>query len=162
MTGNRRDYDDKTQEAMDVEFLPWFQSTFGLTRPNSPIDDIHRQRYHTVLNESIKETMLSRLTHESIERITTAVNRPDLINRLSNSVRRFKGDVERHYIWAMKKAIMDYVLKDEDEQKRLGIKMISKVLLKTRVLRKIFFGFEFENFRRPFQPVDSISHGMRI
>lgn len=119
--------DESTQAVLDVKFLPWFTSTHGLTRPNSP-EEASRQRYFTILNDSIKEPMLSRLTPDAIERIAKSVNRIDLIGKYATtSVRLFRADVERHYLWSIKKAIIDYVLRDEEEQRRLGIGMIKKV-----------------------------------
>lgn len=124
----RREHDDETQAVLDVKFLPWYQSTRGLTRPNSPQEE-HRQRYQTILNKSINEPMLSRLESDVLDRMTRRANRADLVEKLAKSVRLFKSDAERHYLFSMKKAIIDYVLKDEDEQKRLGIEMTKKVLI---------------------------------
>ena len=73
--------------------------------------------------------MLSRLESDVLDRMTRRANRADLVEKLAKSVRLFKSDAERHYLFSMKKAIIDYVLKDEDEQKRLGIEMTKKVLI---------------------------------
>ena len=39
----------------------------------------------------------------------------------------FNEDMHENYYWSIKKAILDYILKDEEERKRLGVKTIPKV-----------------------------------
>jgi hypothetical protein len=121
-----RVHDKQTLEAIRVTFKPWYVSTLGLTRPNSPAES-YKQRYFSVLNDSIKESMLSSLTHETFSSILKLTNRSVLVDKYAGLVERYRLDSEKHYHWSLKKAIIDYVLKDEEEQARLGIKLVYKV-----------------------------------
>ena len=112
--------------VLNVEFPPWFISTHGLTRPSSPTEE-SEQRYYFILNESIKDTMLAGVSVETINNIESRLNSEILQNIKSSIIDNFKTEIRNHYIWSMKKCILDYILKQEDEQKRLGIKLKYRV-----------------------------------
>ncbi|CAF0857841.1 unnamed protein product [Brachionus calyciflorus] len=109
----------------NIDFLPWYTSTLGLTRPNSP--DINtQQRYNSLLMNSINESMIYPLTNELLTKIKQRVNNFALINNLRDMVEKYEKDIGEQYTWAIKKSILDYIVKDKSEQERLGIKMIEK------------------------------------
>ena len=71
---------------------------------------------------------MNRITNESILNIEQLVDfRIDLTRSHVNRNQECIEEAHQFYDWSMKKSIMDYVLKDKDEQKRLGVKMKHKV-----------------------------------
>jgi hypothetical protein len=119
-------HDLETLKCLNVSFQPWFTSTHGLSRANSP-DLSSESRYNLILDDCILESMLTNLTCEQIEHIKFRVNKDDLIAMRSKLCEDYLNDVHKHYIWSMKKSIVDYILREEEEQKRLGIKIQHKV-----------------------------------
>lgn len=109
-----------------VEFPPWYISTRGLSRPSSP-EKLSEQRYFDLVNNCISDDMISSLANELIESIVERVNNLELIQNRKDSVLLFKKDIYAHYYWSMKKSILDYILKNKEEQIRLGLNMIHKV-----------------------------------
>lgn len=159
----------------DLKLIPWYTSTYGLTRANSPNKQTSN-RYQKLVNDSIAESMLFPLSEEVIERIKTKVNKQKLIDQHDKFVNSFETSIKDHYIWSIKKSILDYVLKDEIEQERLGVKIVmkknhsagrffcpwhetyqkSKIFAKNRLflynnvlIHKIYFDFnqKYSNFR---------------
>ena len=114
-------------QALSVDFMPWFTSTHGLTRPSSP-DEKSEEIYYSILNESIKENMVSEVSSESLGNIEARLNTRILTNAKEETVETFRRDVKAHYVWSMKKCIFDYILKEEDEQTRLGVKINYRVM----------------------------------
>jgi hypothetical protein len=114
------------KQALKVTFAPWFVSTQGLTRSSSPVEE-SEQRYFSILNESIKDSMLAEVNDETLENIESRVKRQLLESVKSSFVENFESEIRSHYMWSMKKCILDYILKEENEQKRLGIKLNYRV-----------------------------------
>lgn len=121
-------HDKETLDVLMVEFQPWFTSTHGLSRPNSP-EKTYQERYYTILNDCIKENMLSEISNETMGNIERRVNNYDLIKNTGEHAVVFRSEINKHYFWSMKKSIIDYILKEENEQKRLGVVMKPKVSL---------------------------------
>lgn len=109
----------------DFKLMPWYTSTQGLTRANSPNKQTF-DRYQKLVNDSIAESMLFPLSNQVIERIKMRVNKQKLIEQHDKLVTNFQISIKQHYTWSIKKSILDYVLKDEIEQERLGVKIVNK------------------------------------
>lgn len=121
-------HDRETIECLNVKFPPWYTSTHGLTRPNSPEkNEENEQRYYRILNDCIEEDMLAQLSPDILNKIEKLIKKDDLIQKNSKFYYSLKQDIAKHYLWAIKKSIIDYVLREESEQKRLSIKIIEKV-----------------------------------
>lgn len=112
--------------ALNVQFMPWFVSSHGLTRPGSPVPE-SEQRYFSIINESIKDTMLSEVSFETIENIKARIDKELLDSVKLESIQQFESQIRKHFTWSMKKCILDYILKEEDEQRRLGVKINFRV-----------------------------------
>jgi hypothetical protein len=124
----QHDHENVTMSVMGVQFQPYYTSTHGLSRPCSPVeDDANRERYHKLLG-CISEQMISELPAEWMRNIENLVL--PIFNRSIDSeefLKRFYDDLTQNYCWSIKKAIIDYLLMDLDEQKRLGIRINNKV-----------------------------------
>jgi hypothetical protein len=124
---------DQPEIQYNYELFPnWLQSTVGLSKPGSPIDTNHRQRYYSILNNnnSIDDQMIMTIPSQTIENIRKKVflTSDSNINndKLENS---FFDDLARDYLWSVKKSIFDYILKDPQQQKLLDITIKSKVCI---------------------------------
>ena len=116
------------QVALEVMFPPWYNSTHGLSRPNSP-DELSKQRYIFLLENCLEDkSILNRITQETklniLNLIVTSGMNIEKYNKLIESCFQ---EANEYFNWSFKKSIIDYVLKDDAEQKRLDVKMIKKV-----------------------------------
>lgn len=105
-----------------------FTSTNGLSRPDSPTKQ-SESRYLFLINNCLDGTdTFNKITTESLSNIEELVNfKFDLTQR---HVKTFQECIQEAHLfqeWSIKKSVMDYILKDENEQKRLGIQMKNKV-----------------------------------
>jgi hypothetical protein len=124
-----QDHDRMTKTVLGITFQPHYISTHGLSRPNSPAnDESNWQRYDSLLN-GINEQMISDLPVEWMSNIEDLVGIPKLSSTIdcNQFLAKFYVDLNENYCWSIKKAIIDYLLLDVDEQKRLGIKIRNKV-----------------------------------
>ena len=119
------DYDEETLASLRVRFHPWFASTSGMSRPSSP-DILHQERYYHVLNNCVKEEMINQVSEASLQNIKKLTKRSDLLEKYKKSREAFL-DQTQHYVWAIKKSIVDYILKEDKEQERLGVTLVRKV-----------------------------------
>ena len=154
---------NKTELIFTDDFQPWFKSTHGLSRSNSP--DLNcEERYYLTINEFIDERMLYDMPEESFVNILGRANvTRELEGKYPSIINEFRTDVRRLYAWSTKKAILDYVLKDEVEQNRLNIDLVRKEHVvasrlsfpwrKKFIDNKLFFQLRCFNFNPAMQKI---------
>ncbi|KAG8578269.1 hypothetical protein GDO81_010439 [Engystomops pustulosus] len=122
---DRRQHDAATKEALSVLFPPPTYSTHGLSRPASP-NEGHLHRYYRLIEESIDPCMVSPLSVKWLQGIYSYIP-AELCKVWSKSLQDLTKEVQENYTYAIKKSILDYILLDPMEQKRLRIEMTPKM-----------------------------------
>nr|XP_039250666.1 dynein heavy chain 3, axonemal-like [Styela clava] len=114
-----RAHDEATQAALDVVFPPYTHSTQGLSRPSTP-EEKELPMYYKFMKNSIDSGMIAHLSTEWKQKIQNKVypklieNWPEVYADITQEI----GDIFRE---SQKKAVLDYILLDPNEQIRLGI-----------------------------------------
>ncbi|KAH3881436.1 hypothetical protein DPMN_005362, partial [Dreissena polymorpha] len=116
-------YDADTKEVLKVEFPPFYFSTHGLSRPSTPIEE-DRGRYFSLLNNAITADMVSTVEDSTLAGIYRFV--PDTLLALTQAKHEFLEEMQDDRRFAIKKAIVDYLLLDKKEQDRLGVPIPAK------------------------------------
>ncbi|XP_052779096.1 dynein axonemal heavy chain 3-like isoform X2 [Mya arenaria] len=112
-------YDAASRAVLKVTFPPFYHSTHGLSRPSTPTPE-DRQRYYQLVESAIEPHMVSFVEDSTVRGIYRFV--PDaLLKNLPQAKREFIEEMQEDRRFAIKKAILDYVLLDSKEQERLGI-----------------------------------------
>ncbi len=119
-------HDEETKEVLYVKFPPWMTSTHGLSRPCSPSFETSERYYH-LLNNCINKLQLADLPKDWILNMHKKIPNKNLFDLHKDYMKSFNEDMHENYYWSIKKAILDYILKDAEEQKRVGVKTIPKV-----------------------------------
>ncbi|XP_053376707.1 dynein axonemal heavy chain 3-like [Mercenaria mercenaria] len=112
-------YDRDSIAALQVEFPPFYFSTHGLSRPSTPVED-DTERYYSLVEKAIEPIMISPVEEETLQGIYKFVPK-QLRMCVPQAARHFLQEMEEDRRYAIKKAIMDYILLDQKEQTRLGI-----------------------------------------
>ncbi|KAL4226016.1 hypothetical protein ACF0H5_014003 [Mactra antiquata] len=112
-------YDNETKKVLQVKFPPFYTSTHGLSRPSTP-DELDIERYYSLVDKAIEPYMISTVEDVTLQGIYRFVPR-DLRLSLPQASKDFLEEMEDDRRFAIKKAVMDYVLLDEKEQSRLGV-----------------------------------------
>lgn len=103
-----------------------------ITRPSSP-DAKSEEHYYFLINSCIKTEMISEMPIELIEKIKYFTNRDSLAIKYFKVAESYLTEVKYLYNWSIKKSILDYLLRDDQESKRLRID-----------LKKVIFYFNFK------------------
>jgi len=103
-----------------------------ITRSSSP-DAKSEERYYFLINSCIKTEMISEMPIELIEKIKYFTNRDCLAIKYFKVAESYLTEVKYLYNWSIKKSILDYLLRDDQESKRLKID-----------LKKVIFYFNFK------------------
>ena len=117
----------ETSDVLNVEFQTWFTSTHGLSRPQSP-EMSSEERYYFLINNCITENMIYNLPDEQVKQIIKKCAKEDLIKKYEDILKLYLDEAFKHFSWSIRKSILDYLLKDKEEQSRLGLTMIDKVI----------------------------------
>lgn len=118
--------DDETKEVLHVKFPPWTTSTHGLSRPCSPTLET-MDRYYHLLNNCVNKIHLADLSKDWILNMQKQISNKSLFQVHKDYMKLFYEDMHENYYWSIKKAIVDYILKDEEERMRLGVDVVPKV-----------------------------------
>ena len=119
-------HDDETKEVLYVKFPPWMTSTHGLSRPCSPADETIDRYYH-LLNHCVNVSQIAELPQDWVLNMHKQIQKKSLLETHKVYMKTFYQDMHENYFWSLKKAIVDYILKEVEEQERLGIKIKPKV-----------------------------------
>ena len=114
---------EQVKACLSVTFKPWYTSTIGLTRPSTPIDRDIPRFYHLVDN-SIDRNVVAPLCEQWKLNIKTLVGNIDKYPKLAE---QFMNEVDDDFNRAIRISILNYILMDPDEQKRLGVSSLRKV-----------------------------------
>ncbi|EDV21418.1 uncharacterized protein TRIADDRAFT_60039 [Trichoplax adhaerens] len=117
---NGINYSKEEIACLNIEFLPARFVTEGLARPASPITEIQLERYHNLIYKAIPNTVVQPLNPEWIENAYHLVPQQLRIS-YKEHVKKLTEQMDECYYLSVKKAILDYILLDKQEQKRLGI-----------------------------------------
>jgi dynein heavy chain len=89
--------------------------------------EIDLERYYFYIEKGTDNSMIAPLPKNQFERFCTLIS-PKLIN--SNLMTQIKQtlneEITNEYVYSMKKAIVDYVLMNSDERRRLKIDAVPK------------------------------------
>lgn len=118
--GEWREHDELTTACLNVSFVPWFKSTIGLSRPPTP-EPRSVQRYHRVADSSVDSRELSQLPESQADKIVQQLS--SLPGEFPVCAVQVMQEVNGEYTRAMKLAVLNYLLRDPEEQQRLGIRM---------------------------------------
>ncbi|XP_070559259.1 dynein axonemal heavy chain 3-like isoform X5 [Ptychodera flava] len=121
-----RDYDDEVEAVLSIEFPPSTFSTIGLSRPATP-NEKELDRYYSLIEHSIEPYMVAPLSREWIQGSLNLVPKALKCESLREAVRNVTEEVRFYYTQSVKKAMLDYILKDDKEQERLGIHLPEKI-----------------------------------
>ena len=119
-------HDEETMRVLHITFQPWYTSTAGMTRPSSP-EPAHVDSYMRLINDCIGSSMVLKISDETTANIVRRVCNDSLVAARRRTVDALVLDIGAHFVWAIKKAIVDYLLKDREERERLGLKLVDKV-----------------------------------
>ncbi|XP_033730648.1 uncharacterized protein LOC117320071, partial [Pecten maximus] len=117
-------YDDMTLSVLKVVFPPFYYSTHGLSRPCTPTED-DKPRYYQLVDKAIDSYMVSPVSKETIQGIYNFVPK-ELRMSVPAACKHFLKEMDEDRKYAIKKAILDYILLDHKEQERLGVWMPEK------------------------------------
>ncbi|XP_069141245.1 dynein axonemal heavy chain 3-like isoform X4 [Argopecten irradians] len=117
-------YDDMTLSVLKVIFPPFYYSTHGLSRPCTPTED-DKPRYYQLVEKAIDNYMVSPVSKETIQGIYNFVPK-ELRLSVPAACKHFLKEMDDDRKYAIKKAILDYILLDPKEQQRLGVWMPEK------------------------------------
>lgn len=107
-----------------------------LSRPSSP-DSSSAERYYFLIETCIKNEIIFQLTDKLKTEIKNRVGQISLMAEYESEMEAHLKEVNDNYCWAIKKSIVDYVLRDENEQKRLKLNMKKKVTFLNEFSNKI-------------------------
>lgn len=71
--------------------------------------------------------MIYQMNNDLIKKIKKSVDRTDLVMKYNSLSELYLNEVKEHYKWSVKKSIVDYVLRNENEQKRLNVSLKKNV-----------------------------------
>ncbi|CAH3192981.1 unnamed protein product, partial [Porites evermanni] len=121
-----REYDEETLSVLNISFPPSTTSTLGLSRAVAP-PETQRQRYSSLVQNAILTSMVAPLskewkkkTHEFLPK-TLRYDFKETLDELDK-------EMEAEYTRSVKQSILDYVLLDPAEQRRLGLDMPQPVI----------------------------------
>ena len=82
-----------------------------------------QQRYAFLIENSFRKETFNEISYELMLKIKKRINRDDLLEKNVNLANDWLNQMNQSYKWSIKKSILDYVLKNENEQSRLNIKL---------------------------------------
>ncbi|XP_043943753.1 dynein axonemal heavy chain 3-like [Protopterus annectens] len=115
--------DEATRAIIAVAFAPSSYSTHGLSRPATPEEDL--PRYYDLIERSIDPSVVTPLSDEWLEGIYSYIPAQLCIVQ-SKALQDLTQEIRRIYVDAVKKSILDYILLEPTEQKRLGVVLPAK------------------------------------
>ncbi|CAH1783206.1 unnamed protein product, partial [Owenia fusiformis] len=122
--GSVREYDALTAACLEVVFPPFYHPTVGLSRPSTPIEE-DKPRYWQLVDKSIDTLQIAPLQSDWITGMYRFVKK-SLRTEFKSATKDFLEEMEDDYRGAVKKAMVDYVLLDPEEQERLGVPLPPK------------------------------------
>ncbi|KAL3852322.1 hypothetical protein ACJMK2_015979 [Sinanodonta woodiana] len=112
-------HDPETRAVLNVVFHPFYYSTHGLSRPSTPSEE-DMPRYYQLIDKAIEPSMISPIENETLQGIYRFVP-ADLRSAIPPATKNFLREMEDDRRFAIKKAVLDYIILDTAEQERLGI-----------------------------------------
>ncbi|XP_048589777.1 dynein axonemal heavy chain 3-like isoform X2 [Nematostella vectensis] len=116
-----RDYDEDTQSVLSIRFPPASTVTLGLPRAVLPSES-QEKRYYNLAENSISPSMVAPLSEEWKQKAHDFVAK-ELRDTHKSTLHSLDEEMEAEYVKSVKKSILDYVLLDPAEQRRLGLHM---------------------------------------
>ncbi|KAK3779700.1 hypothetical protein RRG08_013655 [Elysia crispata] len=114
----------ETLACLEITYPPWYFSTHGLSRPATPEPE-NKERYYQLAEIAIEPSMVGPITKDTLNGIYGFVPRQLRINH-PLALKAFLKDMDTDYREAVRRAILNYVLLDPNEQLRLGLPMPEK------------------------------------
>ncbi|XP_041348477.1 dynein heavy chain 3, axonemal-like isoform X2 [Gigantopelta aegis] len=106
-------------ECLEVKFPPYYFSTKGLSRPSSP-EELDQPRYYHLVEEAIEQAMVGPITKETMAGVYRFVPL-SLRKEYPEAMKMFLSEMVDDHHLAVRKAILDYILLDPQEQARVGL-----------------------------------------
>jgi len=116
-----REHDEETLSVLNISFPPSTTPTFGLSRAVSPPES-ELERYSSLVEKAIMSNMLAPLSKEW-KRKTHDFLPKSLKQDFKETLDELDKEMEAEYARSVKQSILDYVLLDPAEQRRLGLHM---------------------------------------
>ncbi|XP_066284547.1 dynein axonemal heavy chain 3-like isoform X3 [Branchiostoma lanceolatum] len=120
----QREYDEETLAVLGIIFPPSTFPTIGLSRPSSP-EEKDLDRYTSLIDNAINPDMVAPLSEECIQNTYSYIPQ-DLREAQAETLRLVTEEADEDYHRHVQKAILDYVLLEQTEQSRLGIRLPPK------------------------------------
>ncbi|XP_068702145.1 dynein axonemal heavy chain 3-like [Montipora foliosa] len=121
-----REHDEETLAVLNLSFPPSTTPTLGLSRSVLPPES-QLERYNNLVAHAIAENMVSPLSKEWKAKTHDFLPK-DLKENLRETLDELDKEMEEDYTQSVKQSILDYVLLDPAEQRRLGLNMPQLVL----------------------------------
>ncbi|XP_033114673.1 dynein heavy chain 3, axonemal-like isoform X5 [Anneissia japonica] len=122
----RREFDVDALAVLGVEFPSYTFSTTGLSRPPTP-EEPDRGRYYSLLKDSIDTSSVAGLCNEWIHGAYRFIPQHLKTDFLQQCLENVTEEMREDYTSSVKQSMLDYILKDPQEQVRLGIPLPSKI-----------------------------------
>ncbi|CAH3114243.1 unnamed protein product [Pocillopora meandrina] len=121
-----REHDDETLSVLNICFPPSTTPTFGLSRSVSPLES-DRERYNSLVEKAIHTSMVAPLSREWKKKTHDFLPK-SLKQDFKETLDALDKEMETEYTRSVKQSILDYVLLDLKEQRRLGLHMPQPVI----------------------------------
>ncbi|XP_063719575.1 dynein axonemal heavy chain 3-like [Symsagittifera roscoffensis] len=120
--GIHREYDQFTLACLAIQFPSAETKTEGIPKVSVPHPDMEERYFHLV-QSTIEDSEIAPLDSSWVVAIFRFVPRP-LCLQFPDKLKEFTYEVNRQYLTSVKRSIIDYVLLDFEEQKRLGVEIL--------------------------------------